>query len=500
MSRHLSFVIALVALTLILAAAYTVGAGPLNPPAGPVAPTQKPLVDVEPRTVIRQADIPLVISTPGSYLLGEDIVPQGGGQTAIVVSADDVTLDLGGFAIRQNNALLLSFVTGIIVNDIAQDVTIKNGHIRGSQSDGIEGQSGSRVRLENIMATSNGGNGIDLADNGHIISCTASNNFGRGINVDDNTILRDCSTSSNGDRGMSAINNCVLERCVSRNDTNFGIVTNSGCSLYRCIVTATQGTPGHGIFVGAYSTANGCTARQNTGNGFANSTTGGQVFESCVAGANGSNGFSAGPGSTLKGCAARNNGFVGISANTSSVVESCTATLNDDDGFTSGSGTVFTGCAARNNGRDNLEADGFDLGESAIATDCISIDNADDGFDLNLASILTRCVAHSNSGCGFFLDELGCVTRDCTATENQEQGFFVSTDGDRFNIIGCMARENNGDGFLVATGAIFGRLVQCQTANDTYDLGPSTNFVGDVQTSIPPSNPMTDDPWGNVDG
>lgn len=42
-------------------------AGQLNPPGPPTAGTMKPLSEVEPRIPICQADIPLTISTSGSY-------------------------------------------------------------------------------------------------------------------------------------------------------------------------------------------------------------------------------------------------------------------------------------------------------------------------------------------------------------------------------------------------------------------------------------------------
>ncbi len=61
-----------------LAAAALTVAGPLNPPAGPVAPTMKTLTDIEPRTLVSAASTPgdsanppsvYTISQPGSYYL-----------------------------------------------------------------------------------------------------------------------------------------------------------------------------------------------------------------------------------------------------------------------------------------------------------------------------------------------------------------------------------------------------------------------------------------------
>src|SRR5690606_34458615 len=83
--------------------------GPLNPPAGPITPTHKPLGELEPRTALSEANTPgdasavFVISQPGSYYLTADLVVPAN-RTAIRIDASDVTIDLNGFAIRGNSA------------------------------------------------------------------------------------------------------------------------------------------------------------------------------------------------------------------------------------------------------------------------------------------------------------------------------------------------------------------------------------------------------------
>lgn len=72
-------------------------AGNLTPPPGPPAPTMKTLAEVEPRTAISQANIPLTISQPGSYYLAANISFDSA--AAITINAPGVTLDLSGFTI-----------------------------------------------------------------------------------------------------------------------------------------------------------------------------------------------------------------------------------------------------------------------------------------------------------------------------------------------------------------------------------------------------------------
>ena len=81
-TRSLSRSSVLVAAGLITAAGLVV-AGPLTPPAGPVASTYKTLSEVEPRIAINAANTPgnaanlFIINQPGSYYLtGNIAVPQ----------------------------------------------------------------------------------------------------------------------------------------------------------------------------------------------------------------------------------------------------------------------------------------------------------------------------------------------------------------------------------------------------------------------------------------
>lgn len=109
-------------------------AGSLNPPAGAVSPTMKPLDEVEPRIPINNTTAPPsslyhhVISEPGSYYLTEQLstppVPLG----AILVNAPDVIVDLNGFTITRSGDL-----TGILVPTFVRAaqprVTFRNGRI-----------------------------------------------------------------------------------------------------------------------------------------------------------------------------------------------------------------------------------------------------------------------------------------------------------------------------------------------------------------------------------
>ena len=99
-----TIILATAALT--LAAAGLLFAGPLDPPAGPVAPTYKTLTEVEPRIAINAANTPgdadslFKITQPGSYYLTGNItgvVGRHGIEIAVPANGPSVTIDLMGY-------------------------------------------------------------------------------------------------------------------------------------------------------------------------------------------------------------------------------------------------------------------------------------------------------------------------------------------------------------------------------------------------------------------
>ncbi|HRJ49802.1 MAG TPA: hypothetical protein PKU91_04680, partial [Phycisphaerales bacterium] len=85
--------------------AMAVSAGPLDPPAGPVAGTYKTLTEVEPRIAINAVNTPgganslFRITQPGSYYLTGNITGVIG-KHGIEIAASGVTIDLMGFDLQ----------------------------------------------------------------------------------------------------------------------------------------------------------------------------------------------------------------------------------------------------------------------------------------------------------------------------------------------------------------------------------------------------------------
>jgi parallel beta-helix repeat protein len=242
---------------LAIAAAIVV-AGPLDPPAGPVAPSYKTLSEVEPRIPINAQTCPggsaytYGVLSPGSYYLTGNLAGEPG--KSVIRVGDNVTIDLNGFAIIGGAGSLVG-IDGRVSD--AEEVTIRNGVVRSCGGAGIEmdGESYGWV-VENVHAVANGGAGIALARHSIVRNCRAIGNMGTGFQAQWGSLVE----SSTADA----------------NDVGF--------------------------FAGNASTVTGCSAISNRTDGF--TITGGSTATSCSARFNNRDGFAVSDGSTVSACSA----------------------------------------------------------------------------------------------------------------------------------------------------------------------------------------------------
>jgi len=185
------------------------GAGSLTPPAAP-APTMKSLDEVEARIPISSA--PFTVSASGSYYLTGNLSVTT--DTAVIISADDVLLDLNGFTISSTASPMSG--TGVLISGTRHNVVIRNGIIKGSTTYsagtfttggfvfGLFASDGTNVRVGDVTVRGVGDAGIGLS--AAINSCTVERCMtevcgGTGISAGS---VKDCTAVTSGGDGIAA--------------------------------------------------------------------------------------------------------------------------------------------------------------------------------------------------------------------------------------------------------------------------------------------------------
>ncbi|HBS28701.1 MAG TPA: hypothetical protein DEB06_04450 [Phycisphaerales bacterium] len=308
--------------------------GDLNPPAGPVGPTMKDIDDVSPRRAIRNDPAvvaPVVINTPGSYYLAEDIKGLAGAH-GVQITASHVTLDLNGFSVVGTGVGTLD---GIRIDDNLANVTVLNGTVRGFGQAGISGSNATALGFHSVRAADNLASGFFVGQS-VMDACVAIANSSTGIQVGAGSSLSDCAAIDNGSHGFSTGQGSALLNCAARDNSVDGII------------------------VGAYSSATNCTASQNGVLGFR--LISGCTVTACTAALNISHGFEVQNFSlsvSILNCTARGNGGSGIVVRDECVVVGNGSHANDGDGiFAHGAGNRFDSNACTNNTDDGIDLQG----------------------------------------------------------------------------------------------------------------------------------------------
>ncbi|MFN0135450.1 MAG: hypothetical protein ACKVS9_04945 [Phycisphaerae bacterium] len=271
-------------------------AGDLNPPAGPVSATMKPLSEVEPRIAINATNTPgdadsvYQIDTPGSYYLTAEAVALPG-KTAIEITAADVTVDLNGFRVGGYPGSLHGIKAG---GSNRRNITVKNGIVR-----------------------TMGGDGVNLRSDNDTVS--------KGCRLQDLTI-QDC-----GGNGVYCDQITTVERVNCSNHSNNGMLLSGNSVVRSC------------TFVGNHTGA---------------VILGAATISDCVAANNSLTGLGVGDGSIVENCAARNNGHSGFEFDGRGSFTHCTAAGNATWGITFVEMAVITGCSCTFNGRDGIRTAG----------------------------------------------------------------------------------------------------------------------------------------------
>ncbi|MFT3684909.1 MAG: right-handed parallel beta-helix repeat-containing protein [Phycisphaerales bacterium] len=224
--------------------------GPLNPPAGAVAPTSKPLGEIEPRVAINATNTPsgagslFRITQPGSYYLTGNVnVPAGLG--GVFIAVGDVTVDLNGFSIIG----AAGTGAGISSNTGVTNITVRNGAVRNFAGNGIDLSATPSTRVEDMTVSGCAQFGIVTGDNALVSNCSSTSNASGTVGGG--------GTQSSFD-GISVGVGSIVRSCAVRFAGRFGIYHNGYGLVTDCFVSDAARTPSIGIFVNERTVVRGC--------------------------------------------------------------------------------------------------------------------------------------------------------------------------------------------------------------------------------------------------
>ena len=288
--------------------------GSLTPPGAP-APMMKTLAQIEPRTLI--SSLPFTISNSGSYYLTTNLTGVSG-QHGIIISNNDVTLDLNGFALQGVPGSIFGIYTPVSVTNLV----LRNGKVRGWGSVG--------VAAGNV--------------NGEFSELQVSQNGNAGLSCGTASLLNRCLAFTNGGSGISASDNSRVVDCLAYRNTGIGFSLGNACSIRGC---AAELNGGNGIQCGYPSVVADCAVLGNGGIGI--NASGAAAISSCTARNNLSDGFAVGPGSTVTASSACANGNWGFNLVSGIQISSCAAYVNTNGGFYCGGYGQISHCTASAN-------------------------------------------------------------------------------------------------------------------------------------------------------
>jgi len=204
------------------------------------------------------SSFPIVINQSGSYHLTADLTVSSVSANAIEITADNVTLDLGGHVIRGPGGATSTGI-GIYANNV-HNVSLHDGTLTGfkygTYLSSSSASTGGGHRLRDLTGSDcdytaiwfERGTARDCVTHSSSVGftcyhCAVQNvhSFGNSIGLEliDASVVT-CTASENTGYGFST-GNAVLTGCVATNNENHGIQANSGTAVIGCSVVSNGG-------------------------------------------------------------------------------------------------------------------------------------------------------------------------------------------------------------------------------------------------------------------
>ncbi|MBN2294534.1 MAG: right-handed parallel beta-helix repeat-containing protein [Pirellulales bacterium] len=450
-----------------------VSAGDLNPPGPPTSGTMKTIDQASPRIAISYATTPgdensiYKISQPGSYYLTGNITGRLN-KHGIVIDAEDVCLDLCGFAIsgvpNSMSGVKVKDVSSPLLNEDVSFVSIKNGTIRAFGENGIHICGDRYVHIEEVSFAYNGGNGLQAEPNSciHLENVSFVHNTGHGILLGVCTNLDAYSgyASHNGGDGMHVCGDAYIhtEEVSFSHNGGHGMQMNAPAAKIHGHLEDVSFT--YNVGDGLYINVNSCDPLP------------------------------------LEEVSFNHNGGRGLYVNTTQAseipMEQVSFTRNSSHGAVLGMMTnvdAYGTCISNSNGGSGIILDGW----WGICHAWTSIGNNGTGIQVGSGGTLKNCMVCGNTGDGILVAS-NCSVTNCTCKNNGTTGgvdicagIHVTGSGNRIegnHVIG------NNIGINIETG---GNLIikNSATGNTTanYDIAGGNTQGPTVGGYISSDNP-----------
>ena len=282
---------------------------------------------IRPGTII--SNLPITISQPGFYYLIHHLTNTLVNGDGITIDANEVTLDLNGYALYGGKISGIASDDGIFVFGSQTNITIRNGSVVGWDGDGINALNADFSIFENLHVSQNDGDGLVADFNAVIWQCTAFSNGFDGLEGDDGTVILHSSAGQNGDNGIQTSEGSLVANCASFDNRRDGFDVGAGSVVDACVATD-NGVYGFDVAQGV--SIGNSTAYDNLSNGF-DIASAGNVHQN-VAAVNNGNGFRTAGNCYLRNNQAHENDLDGFHITlTDCVIEDNFATDNDKTGF-----------------------------------------------------------------------------------------------------------------------------------------------------------------------
>lgn len=264
-----------------------------------------------------------------------------------------------------------------------------------------------------------------------------------GINAEfvDGIFIMNMNIFSNSDYGIKSGGDARIDSCNASYNLG-GMWVGNASVLEGC--TASYNTSGYGIYANEGSSLIGCASRQNSIAGFHVSD---GSMSGCASTRNAGHGIMGG-GSTLINCSVDDNGGDGIRG--AAVVAACQANSNDGDGIWTSGGSLIRDCRCEDNGSDGIES-------------------SDNNFIVN--NLCQGNGTATNNGCGIYISGRDNRIEANNVVDN-DIGIYVKNSG---NLIVRNSASGNTTNYVLDSLSRYGPI-ETDLSGVITNLNPWTNF------------------------